>query len=255
MLLSSTTTPRATGERASAESAEGRRPSNLIWVMPAKGVGVKAIVVAGGDAAPEDAALLSDAEIVIAADSGAGWLDSCGVLPDLVVGDMDSIDPALLERLATQGVAVEKHPAEKDASDVELALNRAVAGGADEVVILGGLRGARLDHELANLLLLVDPRWEGIELRVTRGETTARALNGGNRRELEGVAGDLVTLLPVGGDATGVRTEGLRYPLAGEALQSGRSKGLSNEVEHAPASVSLGSGMLLIIETRKEPNA
>jgi thiamine pyrophosphokinase len=216
---------------------------------------MKAIVVAGGDAAPEDAALLSDAEMVIAADSGAAWLDSCGVLPDLVIGDMDSVDPSLLARLAERGVAVERHPAEKDASDVELALSRAVAGGADEVVILGGLRGQRLDHELANLLLLVDLRWEGIDLRMTRGDTTARALSGGSRRELDGVAGDLVTLLPVGGDAVGVRTEGLRYPLVGETLHSGRSRGLSNEVEHEPASVSLESGTLLIIETRKEPNA
>ncbi|MEX0626556.1 MAG: thiamine diphosphokinase [Chloroflexota bacterium] len=222
--------------------------------MPAKGVGVKAIVVAGGDAASEDATHLPGAEMVIAADSGAGWLDSCGVLPDLVIGDMDSIGPALLERLATLGVEVEKHPAEKDASDVELALSRAVAGGADEVVILGGLGGERLDHELANLLLLVDPRWEGIELRMTRGGTTVQALQGGSRRELAGIAGDLVTLLPLNGDAAGVRTAGLRYPLAGETLQSGRSRGLSNEVERAPASVSLERGTLLIIETRKEPS-
>jgi thiamine pyrophosphokinase len=216
---------------------------------------VKAIVVAGGDAAPEDATHLQSAGMVIAADSGAHWLESCAVLPDLVIGDMDSIEPALLERLTTAGVAVERYPADKDASDVELALSRAAAGGADEVVILGGLRGERLDHELANLLLLLDRRWEGIDLRVTRGDTTAQALSGGYRRELDGVAGDLVTLLPVGGDATGVHTEGLRYPLAGETLQFGRSRGLSNEVEHAPASVSLEGGTLLIIETRKEPSA
>ncbi|MGZ6256560.1 MAG: thiamine diphosphokinase, partial [Candidatus Limnocylindria bacterium] len=85
--------------------------------MPAKGVGVKVIVVAGGDAAPEDGARLDGADLVIAADSGAAWLDARGLRPDLVVGDMDSVDPALLERLATDGVAIERHPAEKDASD------------------------------------------------------------------------------------------------------------------------------------------
>ncbi|MEO8638448.1 MAG: thiamine diphosphokinase [Chloroflexota bacterium] len=223
--------------------------------MPAKGVGVKAIVVAGGNAATEDAAHLRGAEMVIAADSGAQWLEACGVLPHLVIGDMDSIDPALLERLVERGVEVEVHPAEKDASDVELALSRAVTAGADEVVIMGGLGGGRRDHELANLLLLVDRRWDDIELRIVRGGTTARALHGGGRHELDGSEGDLVTLLPIGGDATGIRTEGLRYPLVGETLQSGRSRGLSNEVEHAPASVSLEGGTLLIIETRKEPSA
>jgi thiamine pyrophosphokinase len=213
---------------------------------------VKAIVVAGGNAAPEDAALLSGADLVIAADSGAHWLDRSGVPPDLVIGDMDSLDPDLLDRLAARGTEVERHPADKEASDLELAMSRAAAAGADEVVILGALRGERLDHELANLLLLVDREWDGIDLRVVRGGTTARALLGGSQQELGGAAGDLVTLLPVG-DATGVRTDGLRYPLVGETLRAGRSRGLSNEVEHAPASVSLEGGSLLIIETRKEP--
>jgi thiamine pyrophosphokinase len=220
--------------------------------MPAKGVGVKAIVVAGGDAAPEDAAQLAGAEILIAADSGAEWLTSLGATPDLVIGDMDSLDPALLEQLASQGVAVERHPAEKEESDAELALARAVADGADQVVILGGLGENRLDHELANLLLLVDPRWDGIELRVVRGPTTVRALRGGQHRELVGAPGDLVTLLPVGGDAAGVTTTGLRFPLRSETLHLGRSRGLSNEVEEVPASVSLDGGTLLVIETRKE---
>ncbi|MGZ6371767.1 MAG: thiamine diphosphokinase [Candidatus Limnocylindria bacterium] len=221
--------------------------------MPAKGVGVKVIVVAGGDAAPEDAAQLSDVDLVIAADSGAQWLDLLGREPDLLVGDMDSIDPLLLQRLTADGVAIERHAVEKDASDVELAVERAVSAGADEVVILGGIGADRLDHELANLLLLADPRWHGLDLRFVRGRTTLRAVRGGGARELDGTAGDLVTLLPVGGDAMGVRTTGLRYPLAGETLTLGRTRGLSNEVVQAPASVSLDAGTLLVIETGKEP--
>ncbi|MBA3689165.1 MAG: thiamine diphosphokinase [Chloroflexi bacterium] len=216
---------------------------------------MKAIVVAGGNAAPEDAAHLSGADMVIAADSGAQWLDSGGVRPDLVIGDMDSIDPLLLQRLATRGVEVEKHPAEKDASDLDLALSRAMAGGANEVVILGGLGGRRLDHELANVLLLVDRRWDGIRLRMIRDGTSVQALRGASRADLDGAAGDLVTLLPAGGDATGVRTDGLRYPLVGETLPSGGSRGLSNEVALAGASVSLEVGTLLIIETRREAGA
>jgi thiamine pyrophosphokinase len=223
--------------------------------MPAKEVDMKAIVVAGGDAVPEDAAELSGADLVIAADSGAQWIENLGVRPNLVVGDMDSIDPRLLARLRAQGVEIETQPAEKDASDAELAISRAVARGADQVVVVGALGGERLDHELANLLLLADPRWHGIELRIVRGGTTAWSLDGGNRRELGEAAGDLVTLLPLTGDATGVRTNGLRYPLAGETLRSGQSRGLSNEVEHVPASVSLEGGTLLVIETRKEPSA
>lgn len=213
---------------------------------------MKAIVVAGGDAVADDAAQLPGADLVIAADSGAHWLEASGVLPNLVIGDMDSIAPAFLERLIAQGIEVERHPNEKDASDAELAVSRAVSDGADQVVILGALGGERLDHELANLLLLIDRRWDGIDARAVRGSTTVRALRGEGRLELDGSPGDIVSLLPLAGDATGVRTEGLRYRLDGDALQSGRSRGLSNEIEKPPASVSLEGGTLLIIETRKE---
>jgi thiamine pyrophosphokinase len=222
--------------------------------MPAKGVGVKAIVVAGGDAALEDAAQLTGTDLVIAADSGAAWLDAVGRQPDLVIGDMDSIPPDLLKRLAAQGVTIEPHPPDKEASDAELAVARAVAMGASEIVILGGFGGQRLDHELANLLLLAEG-WSGAELRLVRGATSARAIQGRGRLELEGAAGDLVTLLPLAGDARGVRTHGLRYPLEGEALHLGRSRGLSNLITEAPASVSLDGGILLVIEMRKEPGS
>ena len=147
---------------------------------------MKAIVVAGGDAAPEDAAHLRGADMLIAADSGAAWLDALGRPPDLVIGDMDSIEPDLLDRLATEGVEVDAHPAEKDASDVELAVARAVASGAGEIVIIGGFGGRRLDHELANLLLLSDERWSGADLRLVRGGTTAQAIQGGRQHDLDG---------------------------------------------------------------------
>ena len=215
---------------------------------------MKAIVVAGGDAAPEDAARVADARLVIAADSGATWLEAQGIRPDLVIGDMDSVDPALLQRLAADGVEIERHPTDKDASDAELAVERAIGAGADQVVILGALGGGRLDHELANLLLLADPAWRGTDLRIVRGGTVARALHGGERQSLTATEGALVTLLPVRGDATGVRTEGLEYPLDGETLRLGRSRGLSNRVRRAPASVSLEGGTLLVIETDKEAN-
>jgi len=215
---------------------------------------VKAIVVAGGDAALDDAAQLAGADLVIAADSGAEWLAARRVRPDVVIGDMDSVDPALLDRLAADGVRIERHPPNKDASDAELAVDRTVQAGADDVTIIGALGGQRLDHELANLLLLGDPRW-GAVLRIVRGGTVVRALRGGDSLTLGAGVGDIVTLLSIDGDATGVRTHGLHFPLDGGTLLLGRSRGLSNLVEHVPASVSLERGTLLVIESRKEPGS
>jgi thiamine pyrophosphokinase len=215
---------------------------------------MRAVVVASGDPADADAAHLAAAELLIAADGGAIWLESVGRRPDLLVGDLDSSPAELVDRLATAGTGVERHPAEKDATDAELAVARAVAAGADEVILLGALGGLRLDHELANLLLLADPAYAGreLDLRIVRDGTVARALHAPGALSLAGSVGDLVTLLPVGGDAIGVRTTGLRYPLDGSVLRLGRSRGLSNEIVEAPASISLERGTLLVVETAKE---
>jgi thiamine pyrophosphokinase len=215
---------------------------------------VKAVVVASGEPDARDAAHLANADLVVAADGGGRWLAAIGVRPDVLLGDLDSVEPAVVEQLSDAGVTVERHPTEKEASDAELALGRAVASGADEVIVLGALGGQRLDHELANLLMLADPEWRGAvrDLRIVRGGTVARALHGGERLSLAGTVGDLVTLLPIGGRAEGIRTDGLRYALDGEALDLGRSRGLSNEVISTPASVSLERGTLLVIEMASE---
>jgi thiamine pyrophosphokinase len=213
---------------------------------------VKAIVVADGEPDARDAGQLADADLIVAADGGARWLGAIGVRPHLLIGDLDSVDAQLVERLAADGVVVERHPADKEASDAELALERALASGADEIVVLGALGGDRLDHELANLLLLADPSRRSRQLRVVRGGTVVRALHGGARMSLLGAVGDLVSLLPVGGEAEGVRTNGLRFPLDGQSLRLGPSRGLSNVVVDPPASVSLERGTLLVVETASE---
>jgi thiamine pyrophosphokinase len=211
-------------------------------------------VVASGDLADGDERWL-DGATIIAADAGAASLDRLGRTPDRLVGDLDSISDELLERLVAAGVAIDRYPADKDASDTELALEAAIAAGAAEIVLLGATGGPRLDHELANLLLLADPALGTRDVRIVHGSSTVRVLRDGGRMTLEGAAGDLVTLLPVGGDATGVRIDGVRWPLAGATLHLGRSRGLSNEVVEPPASVSLERGTLLVVEHRTQGGA
>lgn len=213
---------------------------------------MKVVVVASGELVASDAAWLDDAELVIAADGGAGSLDRLGRTPDRLVGDLDSVDPELAERLAAGGTRIDRHPVDKEASDTELAVEEALHAGATEVVLLGAMGGSRLDHELANLLVLADPTLAGRDMRAVRGGTQVRALHAGDRLVLSGSSGDLVTLLPIGGDAAGVTTEGLRWQLDEATLRMGRSRGLSNEVVGPPASVRITDGTLLVVETAAE---
>ena len=207
------------------------------------------VVVASADLDPSDGSWLDRADMVIAADGGAGSLDRIGRRPDRLIGDLDSVEPSLAARLADAGVRVDRHPSDKEASDTELAVEAALAAGATEIVLLGAFGGARIDHELANLLLLADPALAGRDIRAERAGTAVRALHGGERIDLRGTVGDIVTLLPVDGDVTGVSTDGLRWPLAAATLGLGRSRGLSNQVVSIPASVRIEGGTLLVVET------
>jgi len=210
---------------------------------------MRIVIVAGGDLAPGDTDWVDGADLVFAADGGATALDAIDRRPDRLVGDLDSAAPALVLRLEADGVPVDRHPQDKDASDTELALTAAIEAGGTELVLLGAIGGARLDHELANLLLLTDPEHASCNLRAVRGGTTVRAIHGGRRLRLVGVPGDLVTLLPLGEQARGVTTDGLRWALDGATLALGRSRGLSNVIDSAPASVSLERGTLLVVES------
>jgi thiamine pyrophosphokinase len=213
---------------------------------------MRVVVVASGDLGAVDVRWLDAADLVIAADGGSVTLDTLGRRPDRLIGDLDSTDAALVERLEAAGVPVDRHPADKEATDLELALRAAIAAGAFEVVILGGLGGSRFDHELANLLLLADPQLDGIDARIVHGPTTVRVLRPGAPLVLAGASGDLVSLLPIGGDTTGVTTAGLRWALTDATLRLGATRGISNEIISTPASVSVARGLLVVIETTPE---
>lgn len=210
---------------------------------------MKVVVVASGDLDPMDGSWLDRADLVIAADGGARSLDRLGRRPDRLIGDLDSVDPSLVERLVAADVMVDRHPPDKEASDTELAVMAALAADATEVVLLGAFGGSRVDHQLANVLLLADPALAGRNVRAVRASAQVRVIRGGELLVLAGEVGETVTLLPVGGDVNGVTTDGLRWPLEAATLRMGRSRGLSNEVASVPASVRIELGTLLVVET------
>jgi thiamine pyrophosphokinase len=211
---------------------------------------VKAVVIAHGDVDADDREQLDGAELIVAANGGTIALERWGVVPHAIVGDLDSLGVDRAAEYAGQGVTVVPYSPEKDESDLELAIAYAVKTKADDIILLGIFGGERFDHELANVLLIAADGYRGRRMRAIRGDVTVRALHGGEQLELAGAAGDLVTLLAVRGDAEGVRTHRLRYPLAGETLRFGAARGLSNLVVTAGASVACDRGVLLVIETR-----
>jgi thiamine pyrophosphokinase len=114
-------------------------------------------------------------------------------------------------------------------------------------VVLGG-HGGRLDHLLANALLLASGRLAAVDVVAQMGAARVTVVRPGRAAALDGPIGDLVTLLPAHGDALGVATEGLLYPLADEDLPAGTSRGVSNELVAATAAVSLREGVLLAVQ-------
>ncbi len=154
------------------------------------------LVLAGGDPVPASVRdELPPADFVIAADSGLHLAPALGLRVDRIVGDLDSADRAAVDAAVAEGTEVERHPTAKDATDLELAVDAAARSGASRIVVVGG-GGGRLDHLLANFLLLASPAWAGIEIEARLGARVTVVHGGRGDRRIEGEPGSLVTLAP-----------------------------------------------------------
>ncbi|GAB4223829.1 MAG: thiamine diphosphokinase [Acidobacteriota bacterium] len=203
-----------------------------------------------GDPAAARAAV-AGADLVVAADGGARHAVALGMDLDVVVGDLDSLAPGDVAALEARGVAVHRHPADKDETDLELALRLALARGARQAIVVGGL-GARWDQSLATVLLAADPAFADLDLRLVEGGQEIRVLHGGRSMTLDEAPGTTVSLLPLAGPAEGVVTEGLHWPLRDEPLRFGSPRGVSNRVVARPARVGLARGVLAVVVLRGE---
>jgi thiamine pyrophosphokinase len=187
---------------------------------------------------------------IIAADGGSAHARAWGWLPHTVVGDLDSLPPGEQERLQAAGCRFIQVPAEKDETDLELAIRLAVKDGARELLIFGAL-GGRPDHHLANVLLLALAARLGVPARILEGLQEISLIQGGEEARFAGAVGDLLSLIPVGGDARGITTANLAYPLRGETLVFGLARGVSNVFTAPVAQVKLENGLLLAVHIRQ----
>jgi thiamine pyrophosphokinase len=180
-------------------------------------------------------------DLVVAADSGYDYAVRLGFRVDVLIGDMDSIS----EIEVPGHVIVERHPTDKDASDLDLALDLVVRDAPERVVIVGGA-GGRLDHELSTAGLLCSDRWRRID-EVDWVSTRGWAYVVRRRRIIHGDVGSTLSLIPMGGDVSDVHTSGLRWDLAGHTLVYGGTTGLSNVMRAPVADVRIGEGCLLAV--------
>lgn len=168
-----------------------------------------------------------EADLVAAADGGGRFLAAAGVVPDVLVGDFDSLDETAVEEAARRGARIVRHPVRKDQTDGELAAGEAVGGGSGEIVLAGAL-GA-LDHVLGHLALLARLEAGGTPARLVSPALTVRVLSAPATTTLDAPAGTRVSLVPMAGDCV-VTLAGFEYPLARGRLPGDACLGLGNFV-------------------------
>jgi|TARA_B100000959_G_scaffold270122_1_gene316614 thiamine pyrophosphokinase len=202
-----------------------------------------ALVITGGPSTTKTADLPT-ADLVVAVNGGAEHATLLGLVPDLVVGDLDSISVEALAVLAQSESAVEQHPTDKDETDLELALASVAALGVTSVTIVTTAAG-RPDHALANLLIAASDRWAELDVNLLVDSSRAWVVR--HQLEFSAPIGSVVSLISVGGPATGISTSGLRWPLSDESLGPDVGRGVSNEVSQPGVKVTVGGGTLLVI--------
>lgn len=210
------------------------------------------VIIANGDLENPGffKSLLRPDDYIICANGGSRHAKTLGLIPDLIIGDLDSVDPQVLLKAADIKPEVISYPVAKDHSDLELAVEYAVKLKPAEILIIGALGGSRVDHSLFNLMLLKLPLASQIPARIIdQNQELFMILD---QLEVEGQRGEQLSLFPLTADVEGVTTTGLKYPLDNETLQFASSRGLSNEMLGTRASVSISRGILLVIKTKKD---
>ncbi len=212
------------------------------------------LIFANGELAtpPDLAGLLQRTGLIIAADGGADHCDRLGITPHVLIGDLDSVDAEILEKFQSKGTAIQRHPPEKDATDLELALDLALARAASEVWLFGAL-GGRWDMSLANILLCAGKKYRHLPITLVGPDCRMHIIHAGEPFTVHPAQpGRKVSLLPLGGDTHGITLDGFRFPLQDAILPFGSSRGISNVITGKAGTVHLRQGVLLCICLERE---
>lgn len=201
---------------------------------------------------PQLELVLERAELLIAADGGANHCSDLGIIPDILVGDLDSIDSTVLASNEQGDTEIHRHPANKNATDLELSLDLAISRGASTIWMLGAL-GGRWDMSLSNVMLGASDKYADIDIRLLGDDCVLHIMHPEQIYTIQGQAGQTVSLLPLGGDVEEIHLTGFQYPLIDQTIRLGASLGLSNVHTGDDSTVRFNKGTLLCIQLFANP--
>jgi len=190
--------------------------------------------------------IIQDHDYIVAVDGGYQHLKNISIMPDVIIGDMDSIDPDDLCRLQKENIEIMQYPREKDETDLEIALNHVINLGYDKIVIVAAF-GGRLDQMLTNLLMLKKPMLNDRTVIYFDGLEYVHLIS--SSLIIRGSIGDRVSLIPFFGPVHGISTMGLKYQLVNESLYPEQSRGVSNVITEKEVKIEIKSGQLICIHT------
>ena len=207
------------------------------------------IIFANGEMPNPDRArsLLQNDDYIICADGGTRHALTLNVRPELIIGDMDSAEKEQVQKLREHDVSIELFPHDKNETDLELAINHALELAPELIIIIAAL-GGRLDHTLGNVALLTNVRLSTFDVHLDDGVEEILLCRG--EVQVHGRSGDIISLIPWQGAVSEVQTTNLKWVLHKETLYPDKTRGISNEMTDSTASISIGSGLLLVVHRR-----
>lgn len=184
---------------------------------------------------------------MICADGGAAHARKFGIIPDILIGDFDSIPEKDFDYFKECGVEIIKYPSQKDMTDTEIAAELAVSKGCTKLTFIGAT-GTRLDHSLSNIFMLKTLLKRGVKGIIVNEHNEICLID--NHIKLHREESEKVTLLPLTDTVEGVSTKGLYYELKDATIELGSTLGVSNEFADDTAEVTICKGLLLVIKAR-----
>lgn len=189
--------------------------------------------------------VLKNSDHIICADGAAKYLMDLNIYPDLLIGDLDSINEKTLKWAEKNNIKIQRFPVKKDMTDTELAVESALKQNPNKITIIGAI-GSRLDHSLGNIMLLYKIHKLGIDAAVVNEINYITIVS--DVLKMKCRIGEIISIIPVGGDARGVTLEGLKYPLNDHNIKMGSSLGISNKSVSEEIIISVKDGILLVVK-------